>query len=267
MTIPFPENFPENVPDIATSQECYFSSMKDNPILNLPFEANRHTAQHSTLEGSRCVIRKYQDFYIPNIFSTALTKSRNFPFWLKVEGLNDAGSIKIKPAISMISALEAQGLLKRGGRLIESSSGNLGVALSMVCAARGYQFTCVTDPVCSRTTCSQMQATGAEVITVTEKDAKGGYLGTRIDLIKDMLKEDDELIWTNQYANKFNPYAHYETTAPEIYRTFPRVDWLFVGAGTCGTLMGCLRYFREISPSTRVVAVDTTGSTTFGGAA
>jgi N-(2-amino-2-carboxyethyl)-L-glutamate synthase len=183
---------------------------------------------------------------------------------LKVEGLNPAGSIKLKTALALITDAEERGLLKPRGRVVESSSGNLGIALSMVCAVRGYSFTCITDPKASPHSVAAMRALSAEVIVVTEPDANGGYLGTRIALIKEMLRADPELTWPNQYGNVANSRAHWERTATEILQAIPSVEYLFVGAGTTGTLMGCAGYFRKFSPLTRIIAVDSRGSVTFG---
>ncbi|MGK5529720.1 2,3-diaminopropionate biosynthesis protein SbnA [Streptomyces sp. URMC 129] len=184
--------------------------------------------------------------------------------YLKLEGLNPAGSIKLKTALGMIADLESGGHLKPGSHLIESSSGNLGVSLSMICAAKGYRFTCVTDPLASEHNVILMRAAGARVIQVDERDESGGYLGTRIRCIEDHLKADPELVWTNQYANAAAPRVHADRTAKEILREFDSVDYLFVGTGTTGTLMGCLDRFRKQSPHTRVIAVDAHGSVTFG---
>lgn len=186
---------------------------------------------------------------------------------LKLEGLNAAGSIKLKPAMTMIADLEAQGRIKADTRLIESSSGNLGVALSMVCANKGYRFTCVTDPNASPSACKAMRAMGSEVIVVTERDAHGGYLNTRIRLIETMCEQDPRTIWLNQYASASNWRAHYDKTARELAAAFAHIDCLFIGAGTTGTLTGCAKYFKQHRPATRIVAVDAAGSITFGGPA
>jgi cysteine synthase A len=183
---------------------------------------------------------------------------------LKIEGFNAAGSIKLKTALGLIADAERRKGLKRGGRVVESSSGNLGVALGIVCAVRGYRFTCVTDPNASSSHLAIMHRLGVQVVVVDRRDEQGGYLGQRLKYIEERLREDPELIWTNQYANTANSNAHYELTAAAILREFKRVDFLFVGAGTSGTLMGCVRRFRESSPSTVIVAVDAVGSVTFG---
>lgn len=184
---------------------------------------------------------------------------------LKLEGLNPAGSIKLKTALQLIEDLEATGRIQANAQIVESSSGNLGVALAMVCANRGYRFTCVTDPNTSRHAIRAMQAAGARVVRVERRDAQGGYLGTRIAWIREQVARDARWVWVNQYANPSNWRAHYRWTAPEIFAAHPDVDHLFIGAGTTGTLMGCLRYVRVHRLTTRVIAVDAVGSVTFGG--
>jgi len=183
---------------------------------------------------------------------------------LKLEGLNLSGSIKLKTAISLLNDGEERGLLKCGGRVIESSSGNLGVALSSVCAIRKYYFTCVVDSNTPRRSIALMKAFGATVTEVRERDIHGGFLQTRIDLIRQLLEADQQLFWPNQHANPANPQAHYDSTAVAIIREIPDLRYLFIGASTTGTLMGCARYLREHAPHTRIFAVDTVGSVTFG---
>jgi len=185
--------------------------------------------------------------------------------FLKCEGFNFAGSIKLKAASEMIEAAERDGILTPGSVLVESSSGNLGVALSMIAASKGYGFLCVTDSRCNLSTRRLMQAFGSRVHVITEPDPVGGLLGARINYVRSVCASDDRYVWLNQYANPQNWKAHYRSTAPAIARQFPQLDVLFVGAGTCGTLMGCARYFREWHRRVRVVAVETVGSVTFGG--
>lgn len=186
------------------------------------------------------------------------------PVYIKLEGCSITGSIKIKSAIRMIARLELEGRLKPSMQVIESSSGNLGVALSMVCAAKGYAFTCVSDPNISPQSANLIEAYGAKLIIVRSRDKNGGFLGSRIDLIQTMLAENNNLIWINQYENINNVEAHYMMTGPEILRRFPAPDYVFVGAGTTGTLGGVSKYLREHSPETKIIAVDSVGSVTFG---
>jgi cysteine synthase A len=183
---------------------------------------------------------------------------------LKCEGFNFAGSVKLKAAVEMVDGLERDGRLRPGDALIESSSGNMGVALSMVAAHRGYRFVCVTDLRCNRAARRWMEALGSEVHVVSEPDREGGFLAARLAHVRELLRANPGYVWLNQYANSGNWRGHYRTTGPEIAKAFPDLDVLFVGAGTTGTLVGCARYFRENQPGVTVVAVDSVGSVTFG---
>jgi N-(2-amino-2-carboxyethyl)-L-glutamate synthase len=186
--------------------------------------------------------------------------------FLKCEGFNFAGSIKLKAAVEMVEAAERDGHLTPRTILVESSSGNLGVALSMIAASKGYRFLCVTDSRCNLSTRLLMEALGSQVHVLTEPDPISGFLGARLDYVRGLCASDDRYLWLNQYGNPNNWGAHYRRTAPEIARQFPHLDVLFVGAGTTGTLMGCARFFRQWHRPVRVVAVDAVGSVTFGGA-
>ncbi|UUU44029.1 2,3-diaminopropionate biosynthesis protein SbnA [Streptomyces sp. NBC_00162] len=191
----------------------------------------------------------------------AVTGHRMF---LKCEGFNFAGSIKLKAATAMVEAAERDGLLTPGSILVESSSGNLGVALSMIAASKGYRFVCVIDSRCNLATRLLLEALGTQIHIVTEPSPTGGLLGARIDRVRALCASDDRYVWLNQYTNPNNHTAHYRTTAPAIARAFPDLDVLFIGAGTTGTLMGCARYFRTWHRPVRIVAIDTEGSATFG---
>ncbi|MGY1706507.1 2,3-diaminopropionate biosynthesis protein SbnA [Geodermatophilus sp. SYSU D00697] len=187
------------------------------------------------------------------------------PLFLKCEGFNFAGSVKVKAATEMVESAERDGVLTRDSIIVESSSGNLGVALSMIAASKGYRFLCVTDSRCNLQTRLLMEALGAEVHVVSEPDPAGGLLGARLNHVQALCAADPRYVWLNQYTNQGNWRAHHRTTAPAIVRSFPRLDVLFVGAGTTGTLMGCARFFREWHRPVRVVAVDAVGSVIFGG--
>ncbi|WP_043465702.1 2,3-diaminopropionate biosynthesis protein SbnA [Kitasatospora sp. MBT66] len=184
---------------------------------------------------------------------------------MKCEGLNFGGSVKMRAAVAMVAAAEKAGLIGPDSVLIESSSGNLGVALSVVAAGKGLAFVCVTDRRCNATTAAAMRALGAELITVDEPHPVGGYLQARLDLVRELCAADRRRLWLNQYTNEANFRAHYEGTAPQIVSAFPDLDVLFVGVGTAGTAMGCARYLRDHAPGVQVVAVDSVGSVTFGG--
>ncbi|WP_433472863.1 2,3-diaminopropionate biosynthesis protein SbnA [Spirillospora sp. CA-142024] len=210
------------------------------------------------------IVTSPQDFNVDDLY-VDLRHVIERPLYLKCEGFNFAGSVKLKAAAAMVEAAEREGVLTPDSIIVESSSGNLGIALSLIAASRGLRFVCVTDPRCNPASMRVMRALGAEVRVVSDRDANGGYLGGRIAYVRNLCAAGGEYVWLNQYANRNNWLAHYRGTAPAIDREFPDLEVLFVGAGTTGTLMGCARYFREHGRPVTIVAVDAVGSVTFGG--
>jgi cysteine synthase A len=184
--------------------------------------------------------------------------------FLRCEGFNFGGSIKLRSAAAMVADAERTGVLRPDSHLIESSSGNLGVALAVIAAGRGLSFTCVTDERCNQATVDVMRALGATVIVVSAPEPPGGFLRARVEKVRAMCTADPRFVWLNQYRNPANWRAHYEITAPAIAARFPDLDVVFCGAGSGGTVMGCARYFRDAGRRTRVVAVDAVGSANFG---
>jgi cysteine synthase A len=205
------------------------------------------------------------------IFHDLFYRVRNFAgghdLFLKLEGFNVSGSIKVKTAIGLIEDLERRGVARPNETVIvESSSGNLGIALSLVCAIKGYKFICVTDSNATRANIRGMKLYGAKVIVIDDRDADGGFLGNRFKTIDHILQSEPNAVWVNQYDNIANKNVHAEHTANEIAREFENVDWIFVGAGTTGTLAGVSERLRQVFPNIKVVAVEPVGSVTFGGA-
>lgn len=184
---------------------------------------------------------------------------------LRCEGFNFGGSVKMRTAAAMVAAAERDGALRASTVLVESSSGNLGVALSAVAAGRGVPFVCVTDTRCNPSAIRAMKALGARVEVVDEPDPEGGLLGARKQRVRSLCRDNRHYLWLNQYENPANWIAHYEGTAPAIGKRFPDLDVLFIGAGTGGTLMGCVRWFRDNGTVVRVVAIDVVGSANLGG--
>lgn len=184
---------------------------------------------------------------------------------LKLEGSNPTGSVKDRTGYALVQNLEDQGILRQGSVVVESTSGNLGVALALLCRARGYGFTAVIDPKTTAENIAKMRALGAQIDMVQHPDGNGGYLLSRLERIQALCQQCKNYVWTNQYANPANPSAHYAGTGPEIYRQMNgKVDAVFAPVSTGGTLAGIGRYFREVSPSTRIIAVDARGSVIFG---
>jgi cysteine synthase A len=211
------------------------------------------------------IINKLTDISSKTVFYTLDNFIGNTKVYLKLEGLNIAGSIKLKPAIWLVDRLEKQGKLVPGvSSVVCSSSGNLGIALSIVCKERKYPLICVSDLNISPISKKYIELFGGELILINTPDENGGYLKNRLDYIDELLNANAHYCFVDQYANEENVAVHYATTAPEIAREFAAIDFLFVGAGTTGTLMGCAKYFKEHFPKTKIIAVDSIGSVTFG---
>jgi N-(2-amino-2-carboxyethyl)-L-glutamate synthase len=175
------------------------------------------------------IIESPLDLIFRDLFYRLRAFAGRHDVFLKLEGFNVTGSIKIKTAIALVEDLERRGLANpKKSTLVESSSGNLGLALSLVCVVKGYDFVCVTDPNANHATVRGMQLYGAKVVVVEERDAAGGFLGSRLKKIDQILHSDPKAIWLNQYINIANKDVHAEQTANEIAREFNRVDWVFV---------------------------------------
>jgi len=179
---------------------------------------------------------------------------------LKLEGHNPFGSIKDRPAAAMLAALEAEGRLRGGTRVIESSSGNLAVALAGRCRARGIGFVAVVDPKITPENLARLKALDAEIAMVDEPDVTGGYLLTRLALVEARCAADPDLVWTDQYHNPANPAAHARSTGPELHRQMGDAQAVFCAVSTGGTYAGLSRYFADHAPHVEVVPVDVEGS-------
>ena len=167
---------------------------------------------------------------------------------LKLEGNNPAGSVKDRPAISMIQRAEARGDIQPGDTLIEATSGNTGIALAMAAAIKGYRMILIMPSHMSDERKTVMAAYGAELLMVTQKE---GMEGAR-DLAEQMQTEGKGVV-LDQFANQDNPIAHYEATGPEIYsQTGGKVTHFVSSMGTTGTIMGCSRYFKEVNTDIQV---------------
>ena len=167
----------------------------------------------------------------------------------KLEGNNPAGSVKDRPALSMVVRAEQRGTIKPGDTLIEATSGNTGIALAMAAAMRGYRMVLVMPEHLSVERRQTMRAFGSELILTPQA---GGMEGAR-DLAEKM-RDRGEGVILDQFANPDNPLAHYETTGPEIWRdTAGRITHFVSSMGTTGTIMGCSRYFKEMNPAIRII--------------
>jgi cysteine synthase B len=180
---------------------------------------------------------------------------------VKLEGNNPAGSVKDRPAHSMIKNAEARSEIKPGDTLVEATSGNTGIALAMVAAMQGYRMILIMPDNMSHERLVAMRSYGAEIILVTQEE---GMMKAR-DIAEEM-HASGKAKMLDQFANPDNPLAHYETTAPEIWRQSDHQVTHFVSAmGTTGTIMGCSRFFREVDPNIQIIGVQPTDGSSIPG--
>lgn len=183
----------------------------------------------------------------------------------KLEFLNPGGSVKDRPARYIVEQGLQDGTISEKSHLIESSSGNLGIALAMVAKIYHLRFTCVVDPKISATNLQILHLLGANVDMVDVPDDRNGYLKSRIRRVQELLQEIPQSLWINQYANDLNWKAHYYGTGSEIVADLEgAIDCLILPVSTTGTLLGISRRLRQEFPNLRVIAVDAVGSVIFG---
>lgn len=183
----------------------------------------------------------------------------------KLDLLQLSGSTKERTANSLITSLLASGRLQPGGMIVESTSGNLGIALARQSVVRGIRFIAVVDENANRSALDIMRAYGAHIEQVpTPSD--GNKLAARRQRVQELLEQNPGSVTTNQYGSPDNPDAHFSTTMPEFMEAVDgRLDMLFVATSTTGTLLGCQQYLRQHQLDTTLVAVDSVGSVLFGG--
>jgi cystathionine beta-synthase len=180
--------------------------------------------------------------------------------FLKLESSNPGGSIKDRPALSMIEAFEREGRLKPGGTLIEATAGNTGLGLALVASQKGYRLILVIPDKMSREKIFHLKAMGAEIV-MTRSDVGKGHPEYYQDMAARIAEETPGAVFVNQFANMANPLAHETSTAPEIWEQMEHdIDALVCGVGSGGTLTGLSRFFAKASPGTEMVLADPDGS-------
>lgn len=189
--------------------------------------------------------------------NTPLVKLKRLPgassntVLVKLEGNNPAGSVKDRPALSMIVRAEARGEIKPGDTLVEATSGNTGIALAMAASMRGYRMVLVMPEHMSVERRQIMRAFGAEIVLTSQ----AGSMEEAIDTANRLAKERGGVV-LDQFSNPDNPLAHYEGTGPEIWRdTQGKITHFVSSMGTTGTIMGCSRYLKEQSAAVQIVGV------------
>ena len=193
------------------------------------------------------------------------SKQFNANFYVKLEKYNLTGSVKDRAALGMIEKGEREGVLRPGMTLIESSSGNLGIAIAAIASIKGYKFICVIDPKTSPSKISILEAYGGKIIRINKKDKDGSYIRIRIKKVKELLGKIKNSYNLDQYNNPNNTLAHFENTGPEIFKDLKKVDVLVGSLSTSGTMVGTAKFLKEKNPDLYVVGVEPLGSVLFGG--
>jgi len=189
-----------------------------------------------------------------------------FQAFAKLEALNPGGSLKDRPAYNIIRKGLRHGLIHAGSTIIESSSGNMGIGLAQACAYHNLHFICVVDPKTTAQNIAILKAFGATVDMVTRRDPETGeFLPMRIARVKELVRQIPGSFWPDQYSNRANAEAHYDTMSEIATALDHKVDHLFCAVSTCGTLAGCMTYIRDHQLGTKIWAVDAVGSALFGG--
>ncbi len=185
-------------------------------------------------------------------------------FFAKLEFYNPTGSVKDRAASYIIKKLLARKEIDKDTTMIESSSGNFGIALSAYCKKNGLKFIAVVDQCVLPANEILIKSFGAKMIKVNVPDSNGGYLLNRIKKVKELLKESDNSYWVNQYGNPYNAEAYYHTLGNEICRSLENIDYVFIGVSSGGTITGVSNKIKEKFPNAKVIAVDIFGSVVFG---
>ncbi len=185
--------------------------------------------------------------------------------FVKLEYFNRTGSVKDRAAQHIIKKLINLREIDKDTTIIESSSGNFGIALSLVCREHGLKFICVFDPNISPVNQLLIENMCSCYINVTERDENNGYLLSRIKKVKELKNEIENSYWINQYANPYNAEAYYNTLGDEICHQVNGVDYVFVGVSSGGTITGVSQRVKDLYPNAKIIAVDVQGSVIFGG--
>lgn len=188
----------------------------------------------------------------PMVDLSALSPNPKVKIYGKLEGQNPGGSVKDRAAKWMIEAAESEGLLKRGQTILESSSGNTGIALAMISRVKGYKLKIVLPQNVSVERRQLLEVWGAEIIDSPGSEGSNGAMRRA----QALAKEHPEWYFPYQYGNPANPRAHYESTGPEIYRDVPEITHFIAGMGTGGTLMGVGKYLKEQSKNIQLWAIE-----------
>jgi cysteine synthase A len=195
----------------------------------------------------------------PLVHITQITPSTSAKVYVKIESRNPGGSVKDRVALHMIEAAERDGVLKKGMKVVEPTSGNTGIGLALVCAAKGYKLILTMPEDMSVERVKLLKSLGAEVLLTPAKEGMLGAVARARELCS------SNYCMPNQFNNPANPEAHYLTTGPEILKDLPDIDAFVAGIGTGGTITGVGRYFKERKKNVLIVGVEPAGSPVLSG--
>ncbi len=188
----------------------------------------------------------------PLVDVSALSPNPGVRILAKLEGQNPGGSVKDRAAKAMMEEAEKEGRLVPGSVVLESSSGNTGIALAMICRIKGYRLTVVLPENVSTERRQLLEVWGADIVTSPGAEGSNGALRAA----QELAAEHPDWLFPYQYGNPANPKAHYEGTGPEIWRDCPEVTHFVAGLGTAGTLMGVGRFLKQRNPDVQLWAVE-----------
>jgi 2,3-diaminopropionate biosynthesis protein SbnA len=190
---------------------------------------------------------------------------KNINLYAKLEFSNPTGSVKDRAAAYIIQKLLKTEEIKSDTTILESSSGNFGIALSAYCKKNNLKFYCIIDPNITKTNEVLLNSLCSKIIKVTEPDGTGGYLLNRIKKVKELLLAISNSYWINQYHSLYNAEAYYNTLGIEICKQVDKIDYIFIAVSSGGTITGVSQRIKENFPKTKIIAVDIDGSVIFGG--
>lgn len=190
---------------------------------------------------------------------------KNINLFAKLESFNPTGSVKDRAAAYLIEKLLRKKIINKETTLIESSSGNFGLSLSAYSKKYGLKFCCVIDSKASPLNETLIRKLGATIVKVTEADSNGNYLINRIKKVKELIKTTPNSYWINQYENKYNAEAYYNTLGSELCNELNKIDYVFIAVSSGGTITGASQKIKEHFPNVKIIAVDIEGSVIFGG--
>ncbi|APQ16238.1 2,3-diaminopropionate biosynthesis protein SbnA [Maribacter hydrothermalis] len=201
----------------------------------------------------------------PLVKLNKINRHANFNLYGKLEAANPAGSIKDRTSLFILQKALADGRIKNGDTVIESSSGNMAVGLAQACLYFDLNLIVVVDPKLNSHTEKILRTYGVRIEKVTKPKQDGGYLGARLEKVQHLLATIPNSFWSNQYGNQNNPLTHHQTMTEIMDALHGKLDYLFVATSTCGTLMGCADFIVKNNLDTKIIAVDAVGSVLFGG--